>query len=74
MAVETAARPKAGEVPGAVRAASLQLLESLTDAEWSRTGTHSESGPYSVEGWLEIYAAHPQDHAEHIRAALRDAE
>ena len=28
-----------------VRAASLQLLESLTDAEWQRTGTHSESGP-----------------------------
>jgi hypothetical protein len=56
-------------VLGAVRAASLQLLESLTDAEWSRTGTHSESGPYSVEGWLAIYAAHPAEHAEQIRRA-----
>ena len=53
----------------AVRAASLQLLESLTPAEWGRTGTHTESGPYSVEGWLEIYAAHPREHADQIRRA-----
>jgi hypothetical protein len=50
-----------------VRAASLQLLQSLTPAEWGRTGTHSESGPYSVEGWLEIYAGHSHDHADQIR-------
>ena len=50
-----------------VRAASLQLLRSLTPAEWERTGTHSESGPYSVEGWLEIYAGHGHDHADQIR-------
>jgi hypothetical protein len=40
----------------AVRASSLQLLESLTPDEWSRTGTHSESGAYSVEEWVRIYA------------------
>ena len=56
-------------VLSAVRTASLQLLESLTEAEWSRTGTHSESGPYSVRQWLAIYAAHPAEHAEQIRAA-----
>jgi hypothetical protein len=56
-------------VLGAVRAASLQLLESLSKAEWARTGTHSESGPYSVEGWLRIYADHPSDHADQIRRA-----
>ena len=56
-------------VLSAVRAASLQLLESLTDAEWSRTGTHTESGPYSVDGWLGIYAAHPAEHADQIRRA-----
>ena len=53
----------------AVREASLELLESLTDAEWARTGTHSESGPYSVERWLEIYASHSRDHANQIREA-----
>ena len=52
-----------------VRAASLDLLESLTPAEWDRRGTHTESGVYSVDGWLEIYASHSHDHAEQIRAA-----
>ncbi|HEY7130879.1 MAG TPA: DinB family protein [Candidatus Limnocylindrales bacterium] len=52
----------------AVRASSLQLLESLTDEDWSRTGTHSESGEYGVEQWLRIYASHPHDHADQIRA------
>jgi len=55
----------------AVRSASLQLLELLTPAEWTRTGTHSESGAYSVERWLEIYAAHTHDHADQIRRARR---
>lgn len=52
-----------------VRAASLQLLEALTPAEWSRTGIHSESGSYGVEDWLRIYAGHSHDHADQIRAA-----
>jgi len=56
-------------VLAAVRGASLQLLETLGDEEWARTGTHSESGPYSVEGWLEIYAGHAHDHADQIRGA-----
>ena len=53
----------------AVRAASLELLESLTPAEWERGGTHTESGPYSVDDWLRIYASHSHDHAAQIRAA-----
>ena len=61
-------------VARAVRTASLELLESLEDSEWSRTGTHTESGPYGVEGWLEIYASHPRDHAAQIRAIVRSAE
>ena len=58
-------------VLGAVRAASLQLLRSLTEAEWGRSGTHSESGPYDVDGWLAIYADHSQEHAEQIERARR---
>jgi hypothetical protein len=49
------------------RESSAQILDRLTDKEWARTGTHAESGPYSVERWLEIYAAHPHDHAQQIR-------
>jgi hypothetical protein len=55
----------------AVRIASLQLLEALTADEWRRAGTHSESGAYSVEDWLRIYAGHSHDHAEQIRKARR---
>lgn len=53
----------------AVRTSSLSLLESLTPAEWDRKGTHAESGSYSVDRWLEIYANHSHDHAAQIRAA-----
>jgi hypothetical protein len=52
-----------------VREASLGLLEVLTPDEWARRGTHSESGPYSVDRWLEIYASHARDHANQIREA-----
>jgi hypothetical protein len=52
-----------------VREASLSLLESLTPEEWERSGTHEESGAYSVDGWLRIYANHAHDHANQIRAA-----
>lgn len=51
------------------RDATAPLLHGLTDEEWSRSGTHTESGPYSVETWLRIYAAHGHDHADQIRRA-----
>jgi DinB superfamily len=53
----------------AVRTASLQLLAAIDEAEWGRAGVHTESGPYGVERWLEIYAGHPHDHAAQIRRA-----
>jgi hypothetical protein len=59
------------EVLQAVRGASEQLLRSLTEAEWARTGTHSDSGSYSVDRWLETYAGHSPDHADQIRRARR---
>ncbi|HEX6888671.1 MAG TPA: DinB family protein [Candidatus Nanopelagicales bacterium] len=57
-------------VLAAVRAASAELLDTLTPADLSRAGVHTESGPYSLADWLDIYTAHPHDHAEQIRAAL----
>ena len=54
-----------------VRASSLQLLESLTPDEWRRSGTHTESGAYTVDDWLRIYAGHSHDHADQIRRARR---
>ena len=43
----------------------------VTPEEWDRVGTHSESGPYSVDRWLEIYADHCHEHADQIRRARR---
>ncbi|HEX8294607.1 MAG TPA: DinB family protein [Pyrinomonadaceae bacterium] len=49
------------------RATSAQLLDHMADADWSRAGTHSESGRYTAEDWLRIYAGHAHNHAAQIR-------
>jgi hypothetical protein len=49
------------------RESTAQILERLTVADWRRAGTHSESGTYSVEDWLTIYAKHGHDHAKQIQ-------
>jgi hypothetical protein len=51
------------------RAATAPILRRLSKEEWQRAGTHSESGPYAVEDWLQIYASHAHDHADQIRRA-----
>ena len=53
----------------AARETTAQLLVRLTEDDWSRAGTHTEHGRYSVSDWLEIYAAHAEDHADQIRRA-----
>lgn len=52
----------------AVRANTVALIRRLPDAAWQRTGTHSESGRYSAEDWLRIYADHLAVHARQIEA------
>jgi len=54
------------------RDTTMQILPSMSDADWARTGTHSESGPYSAETWLKIYAVHAHNHAAQI-ARLKEA-
>jgi len=56
----------------AARSTTVQLLERMTGADWQREGTHSESGRYTTEDWLRIYAAHAHGHADQIRR-LRQA-
>jgi hypothetical protein len=51
------------------RLATAELLERLQPADWLREGTHSESGRYTVDTWLKIYAEHAHKHARQIRAA-----
>jgi hypothetical protein len=53
----------------AARLATAEILERMTEAQWRREGTHSETGRYTPEKWLEIYAPHAHTHAEQIRKA-----
>jgi DinB superfamily len=51
----------------AARATTLQLLDGMTEEDWKREGMHTESGRYTAEDWLKIYAAHAHGHADQIR-------
>jgi hypothetical protein len=53
----------------AARETTGDILDRLTEAEWTRTGTHTESGAFSVYKWLDYYAGHAHGHAEQIRKA-----
>jgi hypothetical protein len=53
----------------ASRDTTAEIVARLSEEQWNRSGTHSESGAYGVETWLEIYAAHAHDHAGQIRRA-----
>jgi hypothetical protein len=57
----------------AARRTTAEILARMSDDEWSREGTHSESGRYTAEDWLRIYAAHAHDHADQIGRATRRA-
>ena len=52
----------------AARANTAQLIDRMNDEDWKREGSHTESGRYTVEDWLKIYAAHAHNHATQIRA------
>jgi DinB superfamily len=54
------------------RETSVQILGLMTEDDWKRAGTHSESGPYTTEDWLVIYARHGHNHAAQIQR-LREA-
>jgi hypothetical protein len=53
------------------RATTAQLLSLMSEEEWKLEGVHSESGRYTAEDWLAIYAAHAHSHAAQIQR-LRD--
>jgi len=53
-------------VASAARVRTVPLLRRLTDAEWGKEGRHTQSGRYTAEDWLRIYAAHLEGHAQQI--------
>jgi hypothetical protein len=54
----------------AVRANTVPILRRASEEQWSQAGTHTESGRYSAEDWLQVYAAHCHDHARQIDAVV----
>ena len=58
------------EVFKAVRASSLEIIKRLNANQLDNSGTHSESGEYTVKTWLETYISHPLEHAAQIKSGL----
>ena len=54
----------------AVRANTAALIRRLPDEAWTRAGRHTESGHYTAEDWLAIYAEHLEIHARQIENNL----
>lgn len=55
----------------AARESTAEILERMSELEWARAGTHSESGTYTLDDWLRIYAEHAFIHADQILRALQ---
>lgn len=55
----------------AVRAATADVIARMGDADLERYGEHTESGHYDMRTWFTNYVAHPRDHAEQLRRAIR---
>jgi hypothetical protein len=51
------------------RESTVSFLLALSEEEWDRAGTHSETGRLVVTEWLSYYANHAHDHADQIRRA-----
>jgi hypothetical protein len=54
------------------RATTAQILAAMSEEDWKREGWHPESGSYTTETWLRIYAAHAHNHAAQI-SRLKEA-
>ena len=51
------------------RAATVPLLEAMSEADWARTGHHPEQPAFGTDLWLQYYGRHAHDHADQIRRA-----
>jgi hypothetical protein len=52
----------------AVRVSTAALIRALPEEAWTRVGHHTESGRYTAEDWLQIYADHLEGHARQIES------
>lgn len=61
-------RPVQGslELFRAVRTSTLEILNRMSDEDWMRESAQGETGRFTAEKWLEIFAKHAATHAEQI--------
>ncbi len=57
-------------VTAAARSRTVPLLHAMREPQWTKQGRHTESGPYTPEDWLRVYAAHLEGHARQIERNL----
>lgn len=55
----------------AVRAFTVPIILAMPDAAWGATGSHTRSGRFTAEDWLQNYGVHLHGHAEQIRENVR---
>ncbi|MCX6403006.1 MAG: DinB family protein [Actinobacteria bacterium] len=53
-----------------VRAASLDVLNRITEADLEKFGMHTEAGKYTLATWIKTYSKHPVDHGQQITQAV----
>ena len=53
----------------AARRSTAEILDRMGESDWVREGTHTDSGRYTMDTWLEIYAVLAHNHATPIRRA-----
>jgi hypothetical protein len=53
-------------VVDAVRANTTALLKRLPETAWTAAGEHTETGRYTADDWLGIYADHMEKHSGQI--------
>jgi hypothetical protein len=54
----------------AVRANTVPLLRRATEADWAKSGVHTEAGRYGAEDWLQVYAEHLEKHSRQLERNL----
>jgi len=53
-------------VASAARTRTVPLLWKVDEAQWTKEGRHTESGPYNACDWLKSYGVHLTNHAKQI--------
>jgi len=53
-----------------MRAQTVNLLKQMSEESWAAEGNHTESGRFTAEDWLTIYAEHLEKHARQIERTI----